>query len=72
MYPYNKHCQFEISISSKGRYNGGFLYFEPSLVPTYPTVENYQEINKNNIISVYQLIFIFILIILILYKIISL
>ena len=71
MYPHNKYSQLEISLPVNNGYSGGFIYFKTSFVPTYPTVENFEE-PKRNIISTYQMIFILILITLIIYKINSL
>lgn len=71
MYPYNKYCQLEVSVSTNGGYSGGFIYFKPSFTPTYPSIENYEE-PKINTISIYQMVFILILFLLIIYKINSL
>ena len=72
MYPRNKHCQLEVSVPANGGFSGGFIYFEPTLTPTYPSVENFEQQKENNSFSVYQVVIIIILIILIIYKIISL
>jgi len=72
MYPYNRYCQLEVSVETNSGYSGGFIYFEPTLTPTYPSIENFEEIQNKTILSTYQVFFIIILIILILYKIISL
>lgn len=69
MYPFNKKCQLEVSkLSSKKKFTGGFLKFEPSLTPTYPSVESFEK-KEELFLSFYQIIIIFIFIFLILFKI---
>lgn len=72
MFPFNRYCQLEVSVPTDSGFSGGFIYFEPTLVPSYPNIENFEEIQSRTILTTYQVIFIIILIILILYKIISL
>ena len=73
MYPFNKHCQLEVSIpiigNNKTSYQGGFILFTPTLTPTYPTsVENF-ELENNDTINNYYYFIILLLIIIILYTI---
>lgn len=74
MYPFNKHCQLEVSIpiirnNNKTSYQGGFILFTPTLTPTYPTsVENF-ELENNDTINNYYYFITLLLIIIILYTI---
>ena len=74
MYPFNKNCQVEVSVPTVGNnnklsYQGGFLLFTPTLIPTYPTsLENFQLENSSSITTTHYCIIV-LLIVIILYTI---